>query len=227
MMLWPAISLPRPSMPDVETRASSPADSLAERLAHGEHEAVVETYRAHHVQVRAFAQRLVGDAMIAEDLVHEVFVALPESMKRYRGDCSLRGWLVAIAVRHAQHHVRAAQRRRAAEGRMALEPRDAPHTPDAELERAELARLLTQALDALPLDQRVAFVLCEVEERTSAEVARMLDENDATIRSRVFHAKKKLRNALARGGDGGGGGGGDGNGGDGGGGGGGGKEGAR
>ncbi|MDB4937279.1 MAG: polymerase sigma factor RpoE [Labilithrix sp.] len=135
--------------------------------------------------------------MIAEDLVHEVFVALPGSMRSYRGDCTLKSWLVAIAVRHAQHHVRAAQRRRAAEGRMALEPRDVAPMPDAELERAELARVLTAALDELPLDQRIAFVLCEVEERTSAEVARMLGENDATIRSRVFHAKKKLKEKLA------------------------------
>lgn len=198
MMLWPAFSFARPTMTDVDSPvSSSPADRLARRLANGDHEAVVETYRAHHAQVRAFAQRLVGDPMIAEDLVHEVFVALPESMARFRGDCSMKSWLVAIAVRHAQHHVRAAQRRRAAEGRMALEPREAPQMPDASLERAELARMLTEALDALPLDQRVAFVLCEVEERTSAEVARMLDENDATIRSRVFHAKKKLREALS------------------------------
>jgi RNA polymerase sigma-70 factor (ECF subfamily) len=193
MMLFPAFSLPRPSLPDVDV----PAASVADRLARGDHEAVVETYRAHHAQVRAFAQRLVGDPMIAEDLVHEVFVALPASMRSYRGDCSLKSWLVAIAVRHAQHHVRAAQRRRAAEGRMALEPQAVPAMPDADLERAELARMLTAALDGLPLDQRIAFVLCEVEERTSAEVARLLGENDATIRSRVFHAKKKLKDALA------------------------------
>ena len=51
--------------------------------------------------------------------------------------------------------------------------------------------MLTRALDALPVDQRVAFVLCEVEERSSVEVAKMLDENDGTIRARVLLAKKK------------------------------------
>jgi RNA polymerase sigma-70 factor (ECF subfamily) len=181
----------------VAMSAPSIEDTLEARLARGEHEAVVEAYRAHHAAVRAFAQRLVGDAMIAEDLVHEAFVALPGSMKRFRGDCALRSWIVAIAVRHAQKHVRAAQRRRAAEHRMASEPPEAPPRPDADVERAELARLLTAALDRLPLDQRVAFVLCEVEERTSAEVAAMLDEKDGTIRARVMHAKKKLREELA------------------------------
>jgi RNA polymerase sigma-70 factor (ECF subfamily) len=168
------------------------------RLARGERDAVVEVYRDHHAEVRAFAQRLVGERAIAEDLVHEVFLALPESMRRYRGDCSLRSWLIAIAVRRAQHYVRAAQRRRTAEGRLALEPRAEATRPDSDLERAELARMLTAALDELPIDQRVAFVLCEVEERSSVEVAQMLGENDGTIRARVMHAKRKLRAALER-----------------------------
>ncbi|MCW5837419.1 MAG: hypothetical protein KIS78_33810, partial [Labilithrix sp.] len=75
------------------------ASSLEQRLARRETTAVVDAYRAHHGHVRAFAQRLVGDAMIAEDLVHEVFVALPDSMRRFEGQCSLRTWLVAIAAR--------------------------------------------------------------------------------------------------------------------------------
>lgn len=181
----------------VAMTAPSTTDSLEGRLARGEHDAVVEAYRTHHAAVRAFARRLVGDEMIAEDLLHEAFVALPGSMKRFRGDCSLRSWIVAIAVRHAQKHVRAAARRRAAESRMASEPGEASPRPDADVERAELARMLTAALDRLPLDQRVAFVLCEVEERTSTEVAAMLDEKDGTIRARVMHAKKKLREDLA------------------------------
>lgn len=188
-----SFALPRASVPEI----ASPT-SLEDRLACGEAEAVVEAYRAHQAHVRAFARRLVGDAMVAEDLVHEVFVALPASMRRFEGQCSLRTWLVAIAARRAQHHVRAALRRRAAEARLAFEPRESPTRPDEATERAELAALLTRALDALPLDQRVAFVLCEVEERTSVEVAQMLDENDGTIRARVMLAKKKLRAELER-----------------------------
>ena len=191
MLLSSALS--RTSVREIESTSS-----LEERLARGEAEAVVEAYRAHHGHVRAFAQRLVGDAMVAEDLVHEVFVALPDSMRRFEGQCSLRTWLVAIAARRAQHHVRTALRRRAAEARLALEPRDSPSRPDEVAERAELAALLNRALDTLPLDQRVAFVLCEVEERTSVEVAQMLDENDGTIRARVMLAKKKLRAELER-----------------------------
>jgi RNA polymerase sigma-70 factor, ECF subfamily len=176
---------------------SGTSSTLEARLVRGEREAVVEAYRAHHAEVRSFAQRLVGDLTIAEDLVHDAFIALPASMKRFRGECSLKSWIVAIAVRHAKKHVRAAQRRRAAEARLADEPRPVPAQPDAGVERAELATLLTTALDRLPLDQRVAFVLCEVEERTSVEVAAMLDEKEGTVRARLMLAKQKLRAALA------------------------------
>ncbi|MBX3234201.1 MAG: RNA polymerase sigma factor [Labilithrix sp.] len=187
-MLWPT----------VVARESVLAEALEDRIARGHPDAIVEAYRAHHAHVRAFAERLVGDRMAAEDLVHEVFVALPDSMRRFEGQCSLRTWLIAIAARRAQNHVRTAQRRRRAESGLAFEPRPDPTRPDEAAERAELATLLTRALDALPLDQRVAFVLCEVEERTSVEAAQMLDTSDGTVRARVHLAKKKLRAELER-----------------------------
>jgi RNA polymerase sigma-70 factor (ECF subfamily) len=64
--------------------------------------------------------------------------------------------------------------------------------------RAQLAAALTRALDALPLEQRVAIVLCEVEERSSAEAALIVGVPEGTIRTRVFHGKRKLREALTQ-----------------------------
>ncbi len=64
--------------------------------------------------MRAFAKRLVGETAATEDLVHEVFVTLPKAIRGYRGDSSLRTFLISIAVNHARHHVRAAVRRRRA-----------------------------------------------------------------------------------------------------------------
>jgi RNA polymerase sigma-70 factor, ECF subfamily len=69
-------------------------------------------------------------------------------------------------------------------------------TPEEAAHREHLARALNEALDALPLDQRVAFVLCEVEGRTSGEAAELVDAPEATVRTRLFHAKRKLRVAL-------------------------------
>ena len=88
-------------------------------------------------------------------------------------------------------------RRRAATERFAREPDAISGTPEEQLGRHGLAQALNSALDQLPLDQRVAFVLCEVEERTSREAAEIVGAPEATVRTRLFHAKRKLRDELA------------------------------
>lgn len=190
----PPLGLP---FPLVGGRAESSDGSLVARVRAGEPAALAEAYDAHHAHVRAFARRLVGDDATAEDLVQETFVALPGAVARFRGESSLRTLLVSIAVHHAHHHVRAATRRRAAMTRLADQPVAHAPSPADEAQRRQLAAALVRALDALPIDQRVAIVLCEVEERTSAEAARIVGAPEATIRTRVFHAKKKLAEALA------------------------------
>jgi RNA polymerase sigma-70 factor (ECF subfamily) len=103
-----------------------------------------------------------------------------------------------MAAKRAHKHIRTAARRRAVEARLARESVARPSLPDEKTERNELASMLLRALDRLPPDQRIAFVLCEVEERTSSEVGAMLGEKDVTIRARLFHAKKRLREYMAK-----------------------------
>jgi RNA polymerase sigma factor (sigma-70 family) len=71
---------------------------------------------------------------------------------------------------------------------------DLPGDADATLRAAALVR----ALDALPIDQRVTVILCEVEERTSAEVASITGVPEGTVRSRLHHARRKLIEALGK-----------------------------
>src|SRR5262249_21185274 len=152
------------------------------RLRDGELAALGEAYDRHHAHVRAFAQRLVGDDAAAEDLVQETFVALPKAIHAYRAGAPLRTFLIGIAVNHARHHVRAAARRRATMSRYASEPPPACADPERDVAREEIAAALTRALDALPVDQRAAFVLCEVEERTSNEAALIMGVPEGTVR---------------------------------------------
>jgi RNA polymerase sigma-70 factor (ECF subfamily) len=66
------------------------------------------------------------------------------------------------------------------------------------VERKQLADQLHRALDALPLDQRAAFVLVVVEERTSKEAAEIARVPEGTIRTRVFHARRRLQELLKK-----------------------------
>jgi RNA polymerase sigma-70 factor (ECF subfamily) len=188
-----ALSLPLPVM-----EITPEDDDLVVRLREGDRDAVEHVYVTHHAAIRAFARRLVGDEAAAEDLVHETFVALPRAIRRYRGDAPLRSFLMGIAVNHARRHVRAAMRRRRATEKLAeVSELRAPAADASEtLDRKRLADRLSAALDELPIDQRVAFVLCEAEGRTSVEVAAIVGVPEGTVRTRLFHAKKKLRLAL-------------------------------
>ena len=172
--------------------------TLFERLRQGDPAAIGIVYDRHHAQVRAFARRFVGEDAAAEDLVHEVFVALPAAMRRFQGGASLRTFLISIAIHHAQHQLRSAARRRAAMDRLAREPGASPPDPEREADRAGLGRALHRAMDGLPVDQRVAFVLCEIEERSSREASEIVGAPEATIRTRLHHARLKLRAALEK-----------------------------
>jgi RNA polymerase sigma-70 factor (ECF subfamily) len=177
---------------------SAAEDDLVRALMGGDREALHAVYTRHAEHVRAFARRFLGDDAAAEDLLHDVFVALPGAIRRWRGDCALRTYLVSVAANTSRHALRSSIRRRSAMGRLAVEPPPSSPNLDHALERRRLADALTRALDELPHDQRLAFVLCEVEERTSKEVAVIVGSNETTVRTRLHHAKKKLRASLEK-----------------------------
>jgi RNA polymerase sigma-70 factor, ECF subfamily len=174
------------------------AEDLVARLRAGDRDAIELAYIAHHAVIRGFARRLVGDEAAAEDIVHETFVTLPKAIRRFRGEASLRAFLIGVAANHSRRFVRAAIRRRRATQRLAERELVRPATIDAtdELIRRRMADRLWAALDRLPLEQRIVFVLCEGEQRTSVEVAAIVGAPEGTVRTRLFHAKRKLRELL-------------------------------
>jgi RNA polymerase sigma-70 factor (ECF subfamily) len=81
--------------------------------------------------------------------------------------------------------------------KLAAEPRPREAAaPDEAWERRQLAAELQRALDRLPLEERVVVILCEVEERTSVEAAAIVGAPEATVRTRLSRAKKRLRAIL-------------------------------
>src|SRR5258706_1432974 len=120
------------------TLGDEASEPFLAQLRRGDAEAVARLYDQHHTAIRTLGRRLLGDRAAAEDLVHEVFVALPAAMQRYRRDAALRTFLFSIALNMARKHVRAAARRRRATV-LALDDVEGT-TPDSDFERRELAR---------------------------------------------------------------------------------------
>ncbi len=178
--------------------AGTPSATVVERAAAGERAALAELYDAHAPGLRRFARTLTGETDSAEDLVHDVFVALPRALRRFRGEAQLSSYVLSIAANKARNHVRRAKRTRAAlEGVRAVGPDPRPgDSPERAAENQELRRALDRALDALPLKQRLAFVLCHVEGLDHEQAAQILGVPAGTLRTRLFHARARLRVEL-------------------------------
>jgi RNA polymerase sigma-70 factor, ECF subfamily len=190
----PVIALVAP--PDDDEQTDADQTTIVESLRRGQLDALAAAFDRWHQRVRVLARRLLSDAAAAEDVVQDVFAALPRAIQRFRGEVDLETFLLAIAVKRARHHQRAAIRRRRALARLATEERRGPRDPEQDAYRRELGLRLGAALDRLPLAQRVAFVLCEVEELTSVQAAEIAAVPEATVRTRLFHARRRLRDLL-------------------------------
>jgi RNA polymerase sigma-70 factor (ECF subfamily) len=172
-------------------------DEILDGLRADRLEAQAAAFDRWHQRVRVLARRLLADAAAAEDVVQEVFTALPGAARRFRGEVPLATFVLAIAVKRARHHQRVAYRRRAALGRLTAGDRPGPRDPEQDAYRRELGLRLGAALERLPHEQRVAFVLCEVEELSSADAAAIAGAPEGTVRTRLFHARRRLRDLLS------------------------------
>jgi RNA polymerase sigma-70 factor (ECF subfamily) len=173
------------------------ADALITSAGQGDLSALGRLYDEHHAAVHMFARRLIGEEA-AWDLVHDTFLTLPKALRRWNGIGSLRTFIIGIAVNHSRHHVRSAARRRRAMTQFAREPERSSGSPERDAEQQRLSQLLLRALDGLSFEHRSVFVLCEVEERPSPVVAQILSIPEGTVRTRLFHARQKLRAALEK-----------------------------
>jgi RNA polymerase sigma-70 factor, ECF subfamily len=173
--------------------------ALLARARRGDVAALGRIYELTQHRVRNFARRLLGEAAAAEDLVQDVFVHLPRLLAGYRGEAPFEVFLLGVVSRRARRHLRTAMRRRRLRERLAdCGPPAEASTPEHDTGRRELAALLVRALDSLPRAQRLAFVLRDVEGCSAREAAQVAGVPEATIRTRVFHARRKLRDELGR-----------------------------
>ncbi|HEX6274577.1 MAG TPA: sigma-70 family RNA polymerase sigma factor [Polyangiaceae bacterium] len=177
-------------------KIGAPEEKFLERVRSGDLEAIARVYDTHHDALCSFAKRLLGDSHAAEDLVQDVFLVLPSLVHRLEEGASLRAFLLGIAANRARHYRRSWRRRLLFVERLGREPTPLCESPERASERKSLASALGRALDALPFEHRVTFVLREIEGYSSREVALSLKIPESTVRTRVFHAKEKLRALL-------------------------------
>jgi RNA polymerase sigma-70 factor (ECF subfamily) len=174
---------------------------LVRGIATGDLGALGELYDRYARDVWRAARRSLLDSADAEDVVHATFMKLRQIAPSYDGRASCRNWLCGIAVRLTMRHRRGAGRFRgmldAFAHSVAGRSRGDPEL--AASGRQELA-VLESALARLTEKKRAVFVLVELEGLSTEEAAAALEIPAATVRTRLFHARHELQEALQSGG---------------------------
>ncbi|HEU6448375.1 MAG TPA: sigma-70 family RNA polymerase sigma factor [Verrucomicrobiae bacterium] len=188
--------------PSRDTDARDRADM--ERLVSGHPAALDDLMERHATPVFQFLCRMLGDENDANDLAQETFVRVFRSCKSFRANEKFSTWLYSIAANLAKNHFRWRSRhpnvsleaQTESENKIAdVLPSDA-RSPLEETVAAERVEAVRAAVHALPGDFRDAIVLCEWEDRTVADAARILGATPKAIESRLYRGRNLLRDRL-------------------------------
>jgi RNA polymerase sigma-70 factor, ECF subfamily len=166
------------------------AGSLIQSVRAGEPDALRAVYQAHGAALFRLAYRLMGNVPDAEDVVHDLFVGLPEALGRYDERGAFEPWLKTVAARLALMKLRVGRRRHE------VDLEQASNGPVAGTDNAVDRIAVESALSALPEELRLVVMLKEVEGYSHAEVGRMLGINPVTSRVRLLRALRRLRRLL-------------------------------
>jgi RNA polymerase sigma-70 factor (ECF subfamily) len=183
----------------ITTETSAPAELEPDVLAScraGDPEALRCFVLRYQRTVFAFLSRTLGHGPHVEDLAQEVFLRAFSALPRFATDGAARPttWLLTIASRLVIDHRR---KRRYQEQVFDEElAASSDSTPETERRRAEIGRALAKAASQLPDKQRDVFVLAEFHELEMREIARVLDVREATVKTRLFRARERLRGLL-------------------------------
>lgn len=153
-------------------------------------------FRAHYGRVVRWLTVLgIGPGEV-DDIAQEVFIVAHRKLDQLRDDASPAGWLLGIARNVAATQQRSRRRARAREER-ASPPSEHPD-PESAAMRNEAARLLHGFLATLPEDQRLVFVLFEMDGASASEIADALEISRNTVHSRIRLIREKLARVVAR-----------------------------
>lgn len=164
---------------------------LVARARTGDADALADLYRRYGDQVYQVAIRLTQSRPDAEDVTQDVFVGLPEALGQYEGRGELGAWIRRIATRAALLLLR--HRRRQSKWERRARRSEPIADPPTEVE----ARLtLEWALNRMPEDWRVVYVLKELEGYSHDEIADLLGISAGASSVRLYRARQFLRDRL-------------------------------
>jgi RNA polymerase sigma-70 factor, ECF subfamily len=168
---------------------------LVSRIAGGDKVALQVVFSRHHTRVFRFIVRQVRDASMAEELANEVFLDLWRQAGSFEGRSSLATWLLAVARNKS---ISALRKRRevALDDEYAERIEDGADNSEVLVQKSDKAEALRSVIERLSPEHKAVIDLVYYHEMSVREVGEVLSIPTNTVKTRVFHARKRLADML-------------------------------
>ena len=170
---------------------TSSDEVLIRRIADGDQLAMRTLFARHRVAIYRWLLRLVGDEALAEDLLSDVFLDVWRKAASFEARSSVSTWLLAIA-RYKALSARRRQPHAELNDELASTVADPADDPELVLLKKNQAELLRQSLAKLSPEHREVIDLVYYHGKSVNEVAEIVGLNEATVKTRMFYARRKL-----------------------------------
>jgi RNA polymerase sigma-70 factor (ECF subfamily) len=177
-------------------RAADGEVRLIARIAEGDLRAFEELYRLYHPRLTRFLSGLVRRPQLIEEVLDDTLMIVWDRPHAYNGASKVSTWIFAIAYRKGLKALRRCD-----------EPVDDPERetrpsgedgPEALLSRRQTREALLRAMTELPVEQRAVVELCYFHDMGYREIAQVMDCPVDTVKTRMFHARRRLKTKLAQ-----------------------------
>lgn len=167
--------------------------ALVDRWRKGDEAAFSDLFRTYRNLVHGVLHHLLGADPELEDVIQSAFIEVFRSLGRFEGRSRLSSWVARVALHVGYHHLRRKKSRPPAyagdiDDQLA-DPADDPHTT---LERRELIERVHALVAQLPEKKRTVLLLNDLQGVPQEEIAEIVGTNLATVRTRLFYARKEL-----------------------------------
>lgn len=175
------------------TLSEATDETLMQAFCGGDRAALGQLFDRYAARVEALVRRLTGDAALAHDITQTTFLSVVRGRSRYPAGCVFRPWLFTIAMNALRDHMRRRKREVLVPdgGRLIADEPHRDRHPDAGLRRA-----LAEALAVLPLEQRQAITLHQLEGFSFAEIANIVGCSRTAAKVRAHRGYERLRELL-------------------------------
>ncbi len=176
-----------------------PDEEIVARVCAGERQLFELLMRRHNQRLFRVVRAILRRDDEAEDVMQDAYVRAYDHLSEFRGDARFATWLTRIAVHEALARTRRERRFESLESRAEDLPAmsiDLATTPEDQASDVEIRAVLERAIDALPDEFRLVFVMRAVQELSGAETAECLGIPEETVKTRLHRARKRLQENM-------------------------------